>query len=191
LEELLSGEPPDFDAMMRREDALSSLAREAIALIRQTAPPLLAPCQRWATVELPLQWRLTDIWHDHVLFSGERVTGVIDFDAATIDTLTGDIARLLGSLVADDTQRWQLGLAAYESQRSLTSAEREIIPLLDASGTVLSAANWVRWLSSPVERRPVGFDDHRAAARLGRLCQRMRALAGTSSLRTAAYGQPY
>src|SRR5262249_54862628 len=45
---------------------------------------------------------LCDIWHDHVLFSDETVTGVIDFGGVKLDHVTVDLARLLGSLIGDD-----------------------------------------------------------------------------------------
>jgi Ser/Thr protein kinase RdoA (MazF antagonist) len=172
----------------RRTDA--SLAREVIELLEQTAPPLLGASQRWAQVKLPLQWRLTDVWHDHILFTGDDVSGVIDFDAAAIDTPAGDIARLLGSLAGDDPRSWQLGIAAYERVRPLSAVERTVVPLLDASGTVLSAANWVRWLFCPSEAGPTTLDRGRAITRLQQLCNRLLALADARGKRTFPYGQP-
>jgi Ser/Thr protein kinase RdoA (MazF antagonist) len=107
------------------------------------------PCfnaARWRDVQLPQQWCIKDIWHDHVLFTGDQVTGIIDFGAARYGSPSADIARLLGSMVGDDRQRWRLGIEAYESVRPLTNDERDAIGFFDSSGIVLSTANWVRWL---------------------------------------------
>ena len=101
--------------------------------------------------QVPLQPCLRDIWHDHVLFSGNRVTGLIDFGAMRMETVAGDLARLLGSLAGDDPQRWQLGLTAYEEVRRLEAAERVLIAIYDRSAVALSGMNWLWWLA--IERR--------------------------------------
>ena len=40
--------------------------------------------------------------HDHVLFDGDRVTGIIDFAAAKVDHVAADLARLFGESDPDD-----------------------------------------------------------------------------------------
>jgi Ser/Thr protein kinase RdoA (MazF antagonist) len=177
LHELNSGGMVLLVAAAHESGPHYGLVQDAVTLIKQTAPEQLMASQRWRDATLPLQWRLTDIWHDHVLFTADEVTGVIDFDAATLDTPSGDLARLLGSLVGDDHRSWELGLSAYERVRPLSAAEQEVIPFLDASGTVLSGANWVRWLFCSSETIPAPVDRQRAVERLIRLVERMRVLA--------------
>ena len=70
---------------------------------RRCAPDVLREVRAAARITAPLQVCHGDLWHDHVLFSGEEVTGLIDFDAMKIDSRALDLARLLGSLVKDDT----------------------------------------------------------------------------------------
>ena len=111
--------------------------------------------------EVPLQPCLRDIWHDHVLFSGDRVTGLIDFGAMRMETVAGDLARLLGSLAADDRRRWQLGLTGYEEVRRLDAAERALIGVYDRSAIALSGMNWLWWLA--MERRQ--FENREAILR--------------------------
>ncbi|MEE3367892.1 MAG: phosphotransferase [Planctomycetota bacterium] len=101
--------------------------------------------------QVPLQPCLRDIWHDHILFSGNRVTGLIDFGAMRMETVAGDLARLLGSLARDDPQRWHLGLTGYEEVRRLEAAERALIAIYDRSAVALSGMNWLWWLA--MERR--------------------------------------
>lgn len=61
-----------------------------------------------ADVSFRLQPCIRDIWHDHVLFDGDRVTGLIDFGAMQIDTPATDIARLVGSLQSYSPPRGSL-----------------------------------------------------------------------------------
>jgi homoserine kinase type II len=160
------------------ESQEKNLGDEALRLIERNLAVQRRAAAQWSTVHLPLQWRLGDVWHDHVLFTGDRVTGIIDFGAAGIDSPAGDVARLLGSMVGDDRERWQLGLAAYESVRPMTDVERAAVQFFDTTGTVLSAANWVGWLW-PQFPAANPCEGNRAAgvARLTRLVERLRVLA--------------
>jgi Ser/Thr protein kinase RdoA (MazF antagonist) len=95
---------------------------------------------------LPVQPCHCDIWHDHVLFTGEEVTGLIDYGAVKPDNVAADLARMLGSFVGDDRTLWEVGLDAYAEVRSLSDPERQLAPMLDQTGVVLGLANWLRWL---------------------------------------------
>ena len=96
------------------------MARCFIATLPRILPRAMGRLEPLATVSLNLQPCLRDIWHDHVLFTGDKVTGMIDFGAVDIDTPATDIARLVGSLVGDDAAGWQSGIAAYSDVRPLT-----------------------------------------------------------------------
>lgn len=119
-------------------------------------PALLLP---WTGQVWPLQPCLCDLWHDHVLFEEERVTGLVDYGALKVDHPAVDLARLLGSLVEDDLAAWRVGLRAYREVRPFAEREEELAHLLDRCGTVLGIINWLRWLC--VERRP--FENREAA----------------------------
>ena len=109
----------------------------------ETIPDLLT---RWTARTWPLQPCLCDVWHDHVLFVGDRVTGLVDYGAVKIDHPAVDVARLLGSLLGDDVERWAAGLTAYREVRPFSAEEEELARALDVSGTVIGAATWLRWL---------------------------------------------
>lgn len=130
---------------------LAPLARQFIAALPIAAQKAIAKLEPLVDIRLPLKPCLRDIWHDHILFTGDEVTGIVDFGAVDVDTPAGDIARLLGSLVADDPEGWQSGLEAYSAVRSLLPEESSASSALDKSGTVLAGGNWIRWIY--IERR--------------------------------------
>jgi len=149
--------------------ALAERARRLLPLFRDLAPAVQRRLAEAAPVPLPGQPVLRDIWHDHVLFEGARVSGIVDFGAMRIDTVAGDVARLLGSLALDDENVWRAGLAAYESTRPLSAEERRAVTVFDRSTTLLSGMNWLRWIY--LEGRV--FDDRRRVeARLDEILAR-------------------
>jgi Ser/Thr protein kinase RdoA (MazF antagonist) len=132
-------------------------------------PLLLQP---WIVRTFPLQPCLCDVWHDHLLFHGDTLSGLIDYGAAKIDQVAVDLARLLGSLVGDDREAWAIGLAAYREVRGLDSEEEALAVVLARTGTILGAANWLLWLYR--DRRKYE-DAARVTRRLETLVARMEA----------------
>lgn len=122
---------------------------------------------------VPLQPCLRDIWHDHVLFTGNEVTGLIDAHAARSDCVASDLARLLGSLVGDDCAGWDAGLAAYQTVRPLALSELALVALFDQSAVLLSGMTWLDWVC--LEGRT--FDDREMVlTRLRTIVRRLEAL---------------
>ena len=179
LAALQSGDLAELKSHVTRGPA--SLTRElafhALAHSERALPRLNHEAHRWRDEPLPLHWVLRDVWHDHVLFTEDRVTGVIDFGAAAVDSPAGDVARLLGSLVGDDEAAWQIGLDAYASRRQLAPSELAAARFFDASGTLLSAMNWVHWLYRDSSALGPNVDLPAAHRRLERLVARLRSLA--------------
>lgn len=99
-----------------------------------------------AQFQVKIQPCLRDIWHDHLLFDGERVSGIIDFGAVDWDTIATDLARLLPSLVGDDKAKWEIGLQAYAEVAELTPVERDLVSICDRSASLLSGLNWMQWI---------------------------------------------
>jgi homoserine kinase type II len=125
---------------------LAPLARRLVAELPRVVPLAIARLASLTDVPLPLQPCIRDVWHDHVLFDGDTVTGLVDFGAVQFDTPATDVARLLGSLVGDDPIGWRDGLAAYSTMRPLTDQESLAVFALDTAGTILAGCNWVRWI---------------------------------------------
>ncbi|HVX64727.1 MAG TPA: phosphotransferase [Pirellulales bacterium] len=144
-------EPGEWPELAHRGRQWLALAPTALERLR----PALARAELIAT---PLQPCIRDVWHDHVLFVGDDVSGLVDFGAMQPDSVAADIARLLGSLARDDRQAWTTGLAAYESVRALSEPERTLIPVFDQANTVMSGLNWLQWVY--LDRRQ--FDNRQA-----------------------------
>ena len=98
-------------------------------------PALLAP---WKNKRLPQQPCLGDVWHDHILFEGDQVSGVIDFGGVRVDHVAADLGRLIGSLVGDDDAAWTAAMAAYRALRPLSWEEEALARLLDRTGAIIA-----------------------------------------------------
>jgi homoserine kinase type II len=151
-------------------DPVRPSAEAAVRLLSAWAgrvAPLLAP---WAPRQFALHPCLCDVWHDHVLFDGNTVTGVIDYGSLKVDHPAVDLARLLGSLVGDDAAAWADGFDAYAAVRPLSADEQALARALDRTGVILGAANWLVWLYR--EGRPFA-DRQLVAERLAALVRRL------------------
>lgn len=102
---------------------------------------------QFKTQTLPLQPVIRDLRSDHLLFTGDQLTGLIDFDAMQMETIALDLTRCLGSLVPDNVDRWQYALEAYANVRPIQRAELELIKILDPINVILSAVNWIQWIA--------------------------------------------
>ena len=94
---------------------------------------------------------IRDIWHDHLFFLEDKVSGIVDFGAMASDIVSFDLSRLLGSLVGDQPDRFRYAIEVYEQLRPLSPAERDLIPILDRCGVVIGCLHWLKWLA--VEQR--------------------------------------
>jgi Ser/Thr protein kinase RdoA (MazF antagonist) len=149
---------------------LAERADPILRYYRRRGPEVLARLHAAEHFRVPLQVCHGDLWHDHVLFRGEDVTGLIDFGAMKVESRATDIARLLGSFAPDQATLWQLGLAAYEQIETLAESDRALVPVFDQSAVLLAGLNWLKWLL--VERRQ--FDNwQRVLQRLDAIVARM------------------
>jgi homoserine kinase type II len=140
---------------------LRPLVERAYALLRARigeVPQQLGP---WLERPVPLQPCICDIWHDHVLYDGERVTGIIDYGGTKMDHVAVDLARLLGSMVGDDPSLYAAGLQAYKRLSALSLEEEALARILDETGTLIGMGNWVKWLC----RDGYSFPDEDGVAR--------------------------
>ncbi len=82
---------------------------------------------------------------DHLLFRGDRLTGLIDFGTAAIDSVAFDLGRLLVEWVGPHGPGRTMALAAYESVRPLEPVERELVAAFERTIALLTGYHWIRW----------------------------------------------
>ncbi len=125
---------------------LQARARRIIELFSKVAPQVRQGLHNARSLPVRLQPVIRDIWHDHVLFTGDEVTGMVDFGAMRTDSVMTDIARLLGSLVEDDRVGWNRGLDAYQETAPLSVDDLSLVRTFDASTVTMSGMNWLEWI---------------------------------------------
>jgi Ser/Thr protein kinase RdoA (MazF antagonist) len=152
----------------------ADLGHEILEHYRRVAPFVAGQLQVGLESRVPLQPCLRDVWHDHILYSGDSVTGLIDPHAARSDSVATDLARLLGSLVGDDRRAWSVGLDAYQEIRSLSAGELALVELFDQSAVLLSGMTWLDWHC--VQSR-VFEDRERVIGRMRGIVARLKILA--------------
>ncbi|MGQ0634476.1 MAG: phosphotransferase enzyme family protein [Planctomycetaceae bacterium] len=151
-------------------------ATQILELFERVTPRIARELSLGSSLEIALQPCLRDVWHDHVLFTGDNVTALIDAHACRSDCVATDLARLLGSLVPDDHAAWDTGVACYERVRPLNLAERGLIELFDRSAVALSGMTWLNWRYR--EGRPIDRTDS-VLERLAAISRRLEILAET------------
>ena len=164
----------DAEAMLRNgpppiapsTDPLDRDIERAWTLLPRLIPRMLGLLAPWKNRPIPVQPCIGDVWHDHVLFEGECVTGIIDFAAAKLDAPAADLARLLGSLIPDEHERTRRALNVYTAIRPLP--DRALVEVLDVAGIFGAMVNWLKrygTMTSP--------DRARVAKRFAALVARM------------------
>jgi homoserine kinase type II len=138
-----------------------TLGRELLERFLQLASPVDQDLGRYLAIRLPQQPCVRDVHAEHLLFSGDEVTGLIDYGAMRMDNVVGDLVRMLDSLLGPDRSRWKPALTAYSAIRPLLREELALIPAWHRASVLLSAATWLDWLF--VERRQ--FNDQAAVDR--------------------------
>jgi Ser/Thr protein kinase RdoA (MazF antagonist) len=152
-------------------------ARRWLALARRLAPAIGAEVDREAGRIVALQPCLRDARPEHFLFEGRRLTGLVDFGAMAVDSVAGDLARLLAEWTGTDRTARAAALACYAAVRPLEEAEVALIGPFERSAALLGAGRWVLWHF--VQGRT--FDDPSAVSRgLRRGLERLTALAAGS-----------
>jgi len=164
-EDRLRGRPPDES---------TAIGLQILQGYRQAAPRVQADLRNAAALRVPLQPCLRDVWHDHLLLTGDEVTGLIDAGACRAESVAADLARLLGSFFEDDRQRWSEALEIYQQHRPLSMDELRLVEVFDRSTVLLSGMAWLEWLL--MERRRFA-EPQRVHERLKTIVRRLQALA--------------
>lgn len=175
VERSLGGGFSEAERLLARSEAdpLHGLARDWLEATRNEAPRLHALLIRTAGVAVSLQPCLRDVRPDHLLFTDHTLTGLIDFGAMGIDSVAGDLARLLLEWLGQDAHLRSVAIDAYASVRPISAVETSLIEVFERSAAVLGGGHWVRWHF--VEGRR--FEDPQAVGRgLARALERLRTI---------------
>lgn len=134
-----------YEANLRRSNhtEFQRIGLRILELFRRAAPYVTGQLKAAAQSEFALQPCLRDIWHDHVLYTGDNVTGVVDASACRSENVATDLARLLGSFVSDEQNMWDFAIQEYQRHRRLTPDELTLIFVLDGSAVLLSGMTWL------------------------------------------------
>ena len=163
-------------ADVERLHELGAFGDEVLRLFTQCRPAIEAELAEVRETTFRLQPCLRDVWEDHVLFSGDEVTGLIDPSAARSENVASDLSRLLGGLLGDDVGRWDFALDVYSAVRPLSDRERGLVRVLDRSGVLLSPLHWVEAYRSPLTLRNLSIGNH-VMLRINVLTSRLRSMA--------------
>jgi len=151
--------------------SINFLRELVVRLGAKTASQLATKLEPFTTEVLPVQPVIRDIWHDHLLFTGNQVTGIVDFGAMQMDNVALDLARILGSIVGNQNQRWKSAIDVYSQARPLQRREIEFAFALDQCAPFLASLNWLKWIL--VDQR--SFEDNAAVEkRVSHLIDRLR-----------------
>ena len=145
----MTGRASQLEIALRRGigwPAMEQRASQLLQLLPELLPKITDELATSRNAPVPLQPCIRDVWPDHLLFDGNRVTGLIDFGSMGIDNVACDIARLLGGFATGDSTLWHVGLQAYTSIRSLSQAESDLASVFDQSGVLFGALNWAAWV---------------------------------------------
>jgi len=137
---------------------IPAVTRRLAALEGVDVPAVLAKLRPWAEVVGPVQPTVGDLRLEHVLFTGDRVTGIVDYGAVKPDHAAADLARLAADLPPGRLPRL---VAAYNA-RAADAVPAGLVAALAHAGLVGAVRFWAR---SP---------DPRGRERLAFLTERLR-----------------
>jgi hypothetical protein len=126
----------------RSQPVLKSLGR-ILSLARAVGSRLYKPMQELATIPVPSHWIARDLWREHFLFDGDRITGIIDFTASKISWPGLDLARSLGTFLLDEDPRWEAAIERYRFAVGKQEIELHDVRVTHRVSTILSAMHYV------------------------------------------------
>ncbi len=139
------------------DDTLRGPLRTIVDLLQRVPQAhiasLRARLSEFATEDLPLHPVVRDLRAEHLLFTGDQLTGLVDFDAMQMDSVAYDLSRLTSSMRLNESQL-HLALSTYHAARPIQAAEASLIQLLTSISRLLAPLSWVNWLV--LEQRSFG-----------------------------------
>ena len=121
-----------------------SVAREFFRALEVRLPQLHQALTGLAHQSFAIQPVLRDVWRAHLLFTDDRLTGLIDLSAAASDHIAVDTARLFRSWFGADPEKRLQSIVQWPVFQRWTQAERHLLSVLDAASVFLSPVTWIR-----------------------------------------------
>lgn len=121
-----------------------SCAKRFCAALEFWLPWLTKQLTEVAGISYQLQPVIRDLWKPHVLFTEERVTGIIDLNAMSTDHVGLDVTRLFRSWFGADVDRVREAINLFCVRQALDVSERRLLTAFDASTVLLSPVTWLR-----------------------------------------------
>jgi Ser/Thr protein kinase RdoA (MazF antagonist) len=149
-----------IDAANKNEldSGLAVAVHRAAQLLRfkwnEVLPQMTQSLSAYLQKSVMTQFVLRDVHREHVLFSGSRPSGLIDFDAVRVDTSAVDLARWAGSFQIfqrDPQAVWGAVLAGVQSESPsregyFTARDVALANAIATANPWISLANWLQWL---------------------------------------------
>jgi hypothetical protein len=110
-------------------------------------PTLTNTIDRMSKERVLCFWVLRDVWREHLLFDGGRLTGIIDLGAARIDWPGLDLVRAFGTLMTGSDPRWSIAIVRYLEARPDTSITFASLESVHRASVALSALQWIDWFA--------------------------------------------
>jgi len=101
---------------------------------------------RGGRLPVPIQPVIGNVSRRHLLYDEAGLCGIIDFKELGADSVSLDIASLLGSLAGNDPKLWSYGLKAYRSLRPLNDEELYLMMAFDFAEMILVGLEWLNLL---------------------------------------------
>jgi hypothetical protein len=95
LLQFIGSRPREFDSPANAQQR--DLAGELAAALSVLAPRIAAELEPLYSVSVRLHPCLRDVWHDHILFTGDDVTGIVDPSATRTENVASDLSRRWGA----------------------------------------------------------------------------------------------
>ncbi|MFK8112187.1 MAG: phosphotransferase enzyme family protein [Rubripirellula sp.] len=122
---------------------------------------------QYADQPTEIQYVLRDVHREHILFTDDNPTGLIDFDAVRMDTPITDLARWAGSLSWGETPEsqdslWEAAMAGFFSHSPFKNDSEQcsisqMARALAYATQWISLANWLVWIVLERREFPGGF----------------------------------
>jgi homoserine kinase type II len=152
------------------DPVLGPVVVRAGELVRREAPRAAGVLRPWANAPGPIRPCVRDLRADHVLFTGDDLSGIVDYGAMTEDHPAVDLARLLGELCGEDDSLVTVGVDAYRSSGGSPDVSFELVRVLDRTGVLCSIIGWLRRV---LNHEQLGVDPISMAHRITKLISRL------------------